>query len=104
MPLPRGTGADAYRHTLGTALRAIEDFGPELLVVSFGADTFVGDPICSFELVTTDYATIAADIARCGIPAVILLEGGYATEALGTNVASFLHGFERGSDQPGAWT
>ena len=104
LPLPRGTGADTYRHALETALRAIEDFAPELLVVSFGADTFVGDPICSFELATTDYATIAADIARCGIPAVILLEGGYATEALGANVASFLHGFERGSDQPGAWT
>ena len=104
LPLPRGTRVDTYRRALETALRAIGEFAPELLVVSFGADTFAGDPICSFELSGADYAILAADIARCGIPAVILLEGGYATEALGANVASFLHGFERGRDQPGAWT
>ena len=64
------------------------------MVVSFGADTFSGDPICGFELATADYTTIAADIARCGLPVVILLEGGYAVDALGANVASFLQGFE----------
>ena len=94
LPLPRGTSANAYRRALETALRAVSDFAPELLVVSFGADTFAGDPICGFELTTADYSTIAADIARCGIPAVILLEGGYAVDALGANVASFLQGFE----------
>ena len=94
LPLPRGTGSEAYRRALETALRAVADFAPELLVVSFGADTFSGDPICGFELATADYTTIAADIARCGLPVVILLEGGYAVDALGANVASFLQGFE----------
>lgn len=98
LPLPRGTGVDPYRRALATALRAIEDFAPEFIVVSFGADTFAGDPICGFELATEDYAAVAADIARGGIPSVILLEGGYATDELGANVASFLQGFEQRSN------
>ncbi|MGX7953325.1 histone deacetylase family protein [Tsuneonella sp. HG249] len=98
LPLPWGTGVYDYRNALAAALRAIENFAPALIVVSFGADTFAGDPICSFELATQDYVAVAADIARCGIPAIILLEGGYATEELGANVASFLQGFEQGTE------
>jgi acetoin utilization deacetylase AcuC-like enzyme len=36
---------------------------------------------------------LAGDIAACGWPSVIVMEGGYAVEALGANVASFLSGF-----------
>ena len=34
-------------------------------------------------------------IAAFGLPTLILMEGGYAVEALGPNVASFLSGFSR---------
>ena len=92
-PLPQGTQIEAYRATQGRALEAIARFGPELLVVSFGADTFEGDPISHLKLRTGDYAVLARDIARCGWPTVVVMEGGYAVEALGTNVAAFLSGF-----------
>ena len=94
LPLPRGTGIDAYRRALAEALSAISAFGPALLVLSFGADTFAGDPICGFDLQTTDYALIAADVMALGIPGAMLLEGGYASNELGANVASFLRGFK----------
>ena len=93
LPLPQGTGIDAFRAAQATALDAIARFAPGLLVVSFGADTFVGDPISHFRLATADYAPIARDIAACGWPTVIVMEGGYAVDALGANVASFLSGF-----------
>jgi acetoin utilization deacetylase AcuC-like enzyme len=32
-------------------------------------------------------------IASLGVPTLIVMEGGYAVEALGANVASFLDGF-----------
>jgi acetoin utilization deacetylase AcuC-like enzyme len=102
-PLPRGTRVDTYRRALETPLPAIEEFAPEFLAVSYGADAFADDAICKFEHSGADYA-IRADIARCGISAAILLEGEYASEALVVNVASFLHGLERGRDQPGGWT
>jgi acetoin utilization deacetylase AcuC-like enzyme len=93
LPLPQGTAIDAFRAAQGKALEAIARFGPELLVVSFGADTFEGDPISHLKLRTEDYALLAKDIAGCGWPTVVVMEGGYAVEALGTNVAGFLEGF-----------
>ena len=93
LPLPRGTKGDAFRAAQAKALEAIAGFGPGLLVVSFGADTWEGDPISHLKLTTADYAILAADIAACGWPTAIVMEGGYAVDALGANVASFLSGF-----------
>jgi acetoin utilization deacetylase AcuC-like enzyme len=93
LPLPHGTRLDAFRSAQGRALDAIARFAPGLLVVSFGADTWEGDPISHFALRTQDYAVLARDIAGGGWPTVIVMEGGYAVDALGRNVASFLSGF-----------
>ncbi len=93
LPLPHGTAIDAFRAAQTTALDAIAAFDPELLVVSFGADTWEGDPISHFALTTPDYAVLAGDIAARGWPTAIVMEGGYAVDALGHNVASFLRGF-----------
>jgi len=93
LPLPHGTRIDTFRAAQTTALDAIAAFDPGLLVVSFGADTWEGDPISHFKLTTPDYAVLAADIAARGWPSVIVMEGGYAVDALGHNVASFLSGF-----------
>ena len=93
VPLQQGARLDAFRAAQGQALDAIARFAPELLIVSFGADTWEGDPISHFALSTADYAILARDIAERGWPTVTLMEGGYAVEALGANVASFLSGF-----------
>ena len=93
LPLPRGTGLAAYMPALDKALERIADFAPELLIVSFGADTFAGDPISHFRLETADYAALGRRIAALGQPTLVVMEGGYAVDALGANVASFLSGF-----------
>lgn len=93
LPLPQGTTLDPFRRAQADALAAIARFGADLLVVSFGADTWEGDPISHFRLATADYAVLARDIAAAGLPTVLLMEGGYAIDALGANVASFLGGF-----------
>lgn len=93
LPLPQRTRLAGFRDAQSAALASIADFAPDLLVVSFGADTWEGDPISHFALATADYAVLAADIAARGWPTVILMEGGYAVGALGGNVAGFLSGF-----------
>ncbi|WP_120717142.1 histone deacetylase family protein [Tsuneonella amylolytica] len=93
LPLPRGTGWADYAPALGTALRAIADFGATILVVSYGADTFAGDPISQFRIETADYTAMGAAIAGLGLLTAIVMEGGYAVDALGANVAAFLEGF-----------
>ena len=93
LPLPRGTSLPAFRAAQSRALEAIARFDPGLLIVSFGADTWAGDPIANFALTTDDYAVLAADIAARSWRTAIIMEGGYATDALGQNVVSFLSGF-----------
>ncbi|CAA9528415.1 MAG: Amino deacylase [uncultured Sphingomonadaceae bacterium] len=93
LPLAQGAALPAYQHALDLALDAVAGFAPDLLVVSFGADTFEGDPISGFALRTVDYAPVARRIASARLPTLIVMEGGYAVEALGGNVAAFLSGF-----------
>ena len=93
LPLPRGTGWSGYEPPLVQALDWIGKHEPELLIVSYGADTFEGDPISHFKLTTGDYAPMARRIASLGLPTVVIMEGGYAVDALGANVAEFLSGF-----------
>ena len=93
LPLPRGTEWSGYAPALARTIDWIEKQAPEVLIVSYGADTHEADPISHFRLKTSDYARMARRVASLGLPTVILMEGGYAVEALGANVAEFLSGF-----------
>ena len=93
LPLPRGTAIGAYLEALETACDAVAAHGTDLLVLSFGADTFEGDPISFFKLREADYAAIGSQIAALGLPTAIVMEGGYAIDALGRIVTSLLSGF-----------
>ena len=93
VPLPRGTAIGPYLDALDRALDAIARFDPKLVIVSFGADTYAGDPICKLSLETADYPRVAERIERLQRPTLIVMEGGYAVDALGDNVAAFLSGF-----------
>ena len=93
LPLPRGTDWTGYAPALAQALDWLESQEPDLLIVSYGADTHEADPISYFELKTSDYAPVARRIASLGVPTLIVMEGGYAVQALGANVSTFLSGF-----------
>ena len=94
LPMPRGTNWAAYQLRLQEAIERVARFQPDLLIVPYGADTYAGDPISFFEIGTKEYQLMGAMIAEAGVPALICMEGGYAIDALGANVASFLSGFE----------
>lgn len=92
LPLPWGTAWSGYAAALDQAVARIEGYRPDILLVSYGADTFKDDPISRFTLDTLDFAKMGAAIAQLGLPTVVVQEGGYAVEALGANVVSFLTG------------
>ena len=93
LPLPRGTTIGDYLPALDRALQWIAGHGTDLIVVSFGADTYEGDPISFFRLGTAEYGVLAGRIAALDVPTLIVMEGGYAVDALGANVAEFLARF-----------
>lgn len=87
-PLPPGAGSAAFRMAWQTQLLpALEDFRPQLLLISAGFDAHRRDPLAQLELEAGDYAwlttalrAIADHHARGRI--VSVLEGGYDLQAL----------------------
>lgn len=92
LPLPEQQSGAEFRKALARALRRIESFRPEFLVVAFGADTARRDPTGSWSLGTADFETNGRMIADLGLPTLVVQEGGYRTRSLGANVRSFFHG------------
>ncbi|NCQ64608.1 MAG: histone deacetylase family protein [Alphaproteobacteria bacterium] len=95
LPLPQGTDWAGYAPALQPALAAVRAHGADLLIVSYGADTFAQDPISHFRLQREDYTAMGEAVAALGLPTLVAMEGGYAVDALGANVAAFLAGLER---------
>jgi acetoin utilization deacetylase AcuC-like enzyme len=98
LPLAPRSSVDAYMDKLAIALARIEIFQPDLLIVSLGFDTYRLDPLGGFDIDTEDYTKIASRIRGqlSGMPALILLEGGYVLDDLGKNLLAFLEGWEAG--------
>ena len=94
LPLPDGTGDDAYLEALAEAMAVVAGFDPATLVVSAGFDTFAGDPIGAFQVTTAGFRRIGAALAAAGRPTVVVQEGGYAVEALGANALALLRGVQ----------
>jgi acetoin utilization deacetylase AcuC-like enzyme len=91
-PLPLGVSEADYLVALSVALKAIEAFGPDALVISLGLDTFVGDPYAAFGITTAGYGRIASKINALKKPSVVVQEGGYLCPELGENLVTFLRG------------
>jgi acetoin utilization deacetylase AcuC-like enzyme len=92
-PMPAGTGDSQYLPALGEALSLISEFGPAYLVLSIGMDIYDGDPLGKFRVTRTGLNEIGRRIAATAIPTVIVMEGGYNTEALGENVVAMIEPF-----------
>ena len=90
LPLPQGADWSGYAPALDTALDAVRAHGADLLIVSYGADTFAEDPISHFRLVREDYGRMGKEIAALDLPTLVVMEGGYAVDALGGNLAAFV--------------
>jgi acetoin utilization deacetylase AcuC-like enzyme len=94
LPLPIGSDEATVLSTIGRGLAEIRRFAPEMLFVSLGFDTFIDDPLAAFGVTTPGFARMGALLAGCGLPTVLVQEGGYAIDALSANLSSFLDGFE----------
>ena len=95
LPLARGTQDEGFLAALATALATIRAFAPGALVVAMGLDAHENDPYQALAVSTAGFARILGEIARLGLPTVLVQEGGYLSEDLGPNLASALGGFEK---------
>ncbi|MEI9889011.1 MAG: histone deacetylase family protein [Rhizomicrobium sp.] len=96
LPLAMYSAWDAYDPALDAASARIRAFGPDVLLVSLGLDTFEADPISKFRLAAADYLRLGEAIARLKLPTLFNFEGGYNLGALAEITVNVLEGFEGG--------
>ena len=96
-PMPFGTDWKAYSEALDDAIKHVREFGPSVIVVALGLDTFAGDPTIYFEILAEDYIAMGNRIGALNVPTLVVLEGGYAVDAIGANTVTFLEGVQSDS-------
>ena len=98
LPLPALCKPTVWREQiLQHWLPRLNDFKPQLILVSAGFDGHREDDMAQFLLTEDDYFWIAQQLklvadSHCAGRIVAMLEGGYALSALGRSVVAFLKG------------
>lgn len=96
-PLPSGTGSRAFRDVVeGDILSAMDEFKPELVMISAGFDAHRADPLASLELVEDDFAWVTEELVALAKRhaqgrVVSVLEGGYDLAALTSSFLAHLN-------------
>ncbi len=93
-PLPPGTDYGDWGAAMADAVKRIDAYGPDAVVVSLGVDTFKDDPISFFKLESDDYKVYGELLATLNRPTLFVMEGGYAVDEIGVNAVNVLMGFE----------
>jgi acetoin utilization deacetylase AcuC-like enzyme len=97
-PLSPGTDGVTMRSVYGSRLlRRVEEFEPELLLISAGFDAHKDDPLANLNWSTEDFAWLTRELckvadATCAGRVVSSLEGGYNLDALAASVAVHVAG------------
>ncbi|MGH7505925.1 MAG: histone deacetylase family protein, partial [Longimicrobiales bacterium] len=94
--LPEEVDGERYRRALKPALRTVQEFAPDYLVVALGLDPAKGDPTGSWTLSAADFEENGKLIGALGLPTLVVQEGGYRTASLGVNARRFLLGLWKG--------
>ena len=92
-PLWADCGNEAYLETLDGALRMVDPEKFEVVAVSAGFDTHLGD-LASLGLTERGYAEIGKRVASLSKPTFFVLEGGYNGYQNGKNINSLLDAFK----------
>ena len=82
-----GTGDAGYLEALRRVFLDIRAYAPGALVV-LGLDAHERDPYKGLAVTTEGFGLILAEVARLGLPTVLVQEGGYLSDDLGPNLAS----------------
>jgi acetoin utilization deacetylase AcuC-like enzyme len=94
VPLPPGAGSDQFRSAWEAhILPKVQDFAPELIIVSAGFDSHAADPLAQMMLHEDDFAWVTRKICDladdiCEGRVVSSLEGGYDLDALAASTAA----------------
>jgi acetoin utilization deacetylase AcuC-like enzyme len=101
LPVPPGSGSDEFlglvQHVVAPMARS---YRPGLIILSAGYDAHRSDPLAQCECDDAAFRDIAATFRvlaeELDVPVVVLLEGGYAVEALAASAVATVEGLQGG--------
>jgi acetoin utilization deacetylase AcuC-like enzyme len=102
VPLPAGSGSDAFRAAyLTKILPKLRAFAPEFIVISAGFDGHAADPLAHLRLQVADFDWVTRELLRVAAEfsdrrLVSVLEGGYDTRALAACTAAHVRALMEG--------
>ncbi len=94
LPLAAHSGDPVVLDALEEACTRIAAYSPDALVVSLGVDGHEDDPTDGLKITHEGFRRIGARLRALGLPTVLVQEGGYNVETIGTCVASAVAGFD----------
>lgn len=92
-PLPEKITYETYSTILNKALKLILNFKTDYLIVALGLDTAKGDPTGTWDFTFENFLNTGKLIGGLKIPTLIVQEGGYRNQSLGSNARAFFNGF-----------
>jgi acetoin utilization deacetylase AcuC-like enzyme len=92
IPLPEGAGDAPWADAVEDLAAWVAARECEALVVSLGVDAAVDDPESPLMVTGTGYEQAGRLLGGCGLPTVVIQEGGYHLPSLGGLVAAYLRG------------
>ena len=101
-PLSPGDGSERFREAVrDRVLPAIDNFRPDLILISAGFDAHWRDPLAQIELTEEDFAWATAELMEladrfAGGRVVSALEGGYDLEGLSKSAAAHVRQLMQG--------
>ena len=93
VPLPAGSGDDEYSTAFEQVERAVQSFGPDLVLVSAGFDAHIDDPLALMLVSEEGFQELAQRCAALAPRIAAVLEGGYNLGTLPRLVAVAQEGF-----------
>jgi len=79
-PIAAGTNHEAFMKHFKKGLAEVEAFDPDVIAVSAGFDSYIGDPLSLLRFEQRTYQEIGEKIRSFGVPSFAVLEGGYGVE------------------------
>jgi Deacetylases, including yeast histone deacetylase and acetoin utilization protein len=93
LPMPHGSSEAVFFEQLDAALRVVNRFQPDALVVALGFDIYKDDPQSKVAVTTEGFGTLGSRLGALNLPTLIVQEGGYHLETLDANAQAFFGGF-----------
>jgi acetoin utilization deacetylase AcuC-like enzyme len=92
LPMPHGAAESVFFDRVDEAVRAMERFDPDVLVVSLGFDVYHADPQSRVAVTTPGFHRLGETLAAMCRPVLVVQEGGYDLDSLAANTQAFFSG------------